>query len=94
MPLSTELEDSNILAGSLHSVSEYVDQVGDALELLHAESVAEGGRMLALSVHPWMLGQPHRIGAFEEILAMLSGREGVWTATAGEIVEAWEAQQA
>lgn len=93
MPLSTELEDSNILAGSLHSASEYVDQVADALDLLQTESIAEGGRMLALSVHPWMLGQPHRIGAFEEILAMVTGRDGVWTATAGEIVDAWEVQQ-
>jgi allantoinase len=93
MPLSTELEDSNIVAGSLHSVAEYVDQVADALDLLLAESSAEGGRMLALSVHPWLLGQPHRIGAFEEILATITSREGVWVATAGEIVEAWEAQQ-
>lgn len=92
IPLSTELEDSNILAGSLHSVSEYVDQVSDALDLLQAESVAEGGRMLALSVHPWLLGQPHRIGGFEEILELVSSREGVWIATAGDIVAAWEAQ--
>jgi peptidoglycan/xylan/chitin deacetylase (PgdA/CDA1 family) len=94
MPLSTELEDSNILAGSFHSVAEYVDQVSDAFDLLHAESKAEGGRLLALSMHPWMLGQPHRIGALEEILAIITGREGVWIATAGEVVAAWEAQQA
>lgn len=93
MPLSTELEDSNIIAGSLHSVSEYVDQVADALDLLHAESTDSGGRMLALSMHPWLLGQPHRIAALEEILAMLTNREGVWIATASEIVEAWETQQ-
>ncbi len=93
MPLSTELEDAHILAGSLHSVSEYVAQVSDALDLLLTESKSEGGRMLALSMHPWMLGQPHRIGALEEILALITSREGVWTATAGEIVEAWEAQQ-
>lgn len=93
MPLSTELEDSNILAGSLHSVSEYVDQVTDAFDLLRAESIAEGGRMLALSVHPWMIGQPHRIAGFEEVLALVTGCEGVWIATAEEIVQAWEAQQ-
>jgi peptidoglycan/xylan/chitin deacetylase (PgdA/CDA1 family) len=93
MPLSTELEDSNILAGSLHAVSEYVDQVSDAFDLLHAEAIADGGRMLALSMHPWMLGQPHRIEALEEILAKVTSREGVWVATAGEIVAAWEAQQ-
>jgi peptidoglycan/xylan/chitin deacetylase (PgdA/CDA1 family) len=93
MPLSTELEDSNIIAGSLHSAAEYVDQVRDAFDLLHAESREHGGRLLALSVHPWMLGQPHRIGAFEEILEMVTSRDGVWTAPAGEIVAAWEAQQ-
>lgn len=92
MPLSTELEDSFIITGQLHSSSEYVDQVSDAFDLLHAESTEGGGRMLALSMHPWVLGQPHRIGAFEEILSLITSRDGVWIATAGEIVEAWEAQ--
>ncbi|HSG79916.1 MAG TPA: polysaccharide deacetylase family protein [Acidimicrobiia bacterium] len=94
MPLSTELEDSTILVGALHGVSEYVDQVADAFDLLDAEARREGGRLLALSVHPWLLGQPHRIAAFEEILGMLTSRDGVWVAPAIEIVEAWEGQQA
>ena len=94
MPLSTELEDATILVGSFHGVSEYVDQVTDAFDLLHAESSDQGGRMLALSVHPWLLGQPHRIGGFEAILDHITGRDGVWTATAADIVTAWERQTA
>ncbi|MDX1690053.1 MAG: polysaccharide deacetylase family protein [Acidimicrobiia bacterium] len=93
MPLSSELADTTILVDSLHAVSEYVDQVTDAFDLLLAESAREGGRMLALSVHPWLLGQPHRIAAFEAILDLVGGRDDVWVATASDIVEAWEDQQ-
>jgi allantoinase len=93
MPLSIELQDANILVTSLQSVAEYVDQVSDALDLLLAEAQSGGGRMLALSTHPWVLGQPHRIAAFEEVLQLVAGRDDVWVATAAEIVDAWEAQQ-
>lgn len=93
LPLSAELEDATILVDALHSVSEYVEQVSDALQLLVAEaSDAEAGRLLALSVHPWLLGQPHRIQAFEEILELISSRDDVWVATGRDIVEAWKVQ--
>ena len=31
------------------------------------------GRILALNIHPWMLGQPHRIGKLEQALAYMEG---------------------
>jgi peptidoglycan/xylan/chitin deacetylase (PgdA/CDA1 family) len=92
MPLSTELEDSTIVAESFHSVSEYVDQISDAFNLLLEESKTDGGRLLSVSVHPWLLGQPHRIHGFEAVLELITGSDGVWVATGRDIVEAWEAQ--
>ena len=91
MPLSLELEDAFIIHGNLHSEREYAEQVRDAFDFLYAEAAEQGGRLLALSLHPWVLGQPHRIGWLEEVLAYITGHDGVWCAPAGEICRAWEA---
>ena len=94
LPLSLELDDAFVISNNLHSEWEYADQIKDAANYLLAEANATGGgRLLALSIHPWLLGQPHRIAAFEAVLAHLAGLPGVWSAPAGEIVEAWRGQQ-
>ena len=93
MPLSTELEDRFIMMNNLHSEAEYADQIIDAFDYLHAEAGEQGGRLLALNVHPWMLGQPHRIGRFEQVLQHITSRDGVWSAPPGEILSAWRASQ-
>ena len=51
------------------------------------------GRLLALSVHPWLMGQPHRIGAFESALKHISRQTGIWSAPASDIVAAWSSQR-
>ncbi len=93
MPLSTELEDRFILLNNLHSETEYADQIIDAFDFLNREAGDQGGRLLALNVHPWLLGQPHRIGEFERLLAHIVGHETVWSAPPGEIRAAWLAAQ-
>ena len=93
MPLSTELEDRFIIQANLHSEAEYADQICDAFDYLYAEAAEQGGRMLALSIHPWVLGQPHRIARLEQVLAHITARSGVWSASAGEIRAAWAAMQ-
>lgn len=85
MPLSTELDDRFILQNNLHSESEYADQIIDAFDYLYEESATQGGRMLALSLHPWMLGQPHRIRYLEKALDHIMSKSDVWSATASEI---------
>ncbi|MEM7587766.1 MAG: polysaccharide deacetylase family protein [Acidobacteriota bacterium] len=85
MPLSTELEDRFIMQANLHSESEYADQITDAFDFLYDEAADQGGRMLALSVHPWLLGQPHRIGRLEQVLEHITSHADVWSASASEI---------
>lgn len=93
MPLSIELEDRFIVMNNLHSEAEYVEQIIDAFDFLYAEASEQGGRLLALSVHPWILGQPHRIGRLEQVLQYIASHDGVWSASAGEIRRAWWAAQ-
>ena len=93
MPLSTELEDRFIIMNNLHSEAEYADQIIDAFDYLAGEANDQGGRLLALNVHPWMLGQPHRIGKLEQALRHISESDAVWSASPSEIRSVWQAAQ-
>lgn len=93
LPLSTELEDRFALMDNLHSAQSWAEQLTDAADLLHGEADAQGGRLLAINLHPWVIGQPHRIKYLEQALAHIMALPGVWPASAGEIVEAFASQQ-
>ena len=93
MPLSNELEDRFVLMNNLHSEQSWLEQVCDACDFLLREAESSGGRILALNIHPWVLGQPHRIARLEQALAYISSCAGVWNAPAGEILQHWMAQQ-
>lgn len=72
LPLSMELEDRFIVVDNGHAESEYAEQCIDACEFLLREARALGaGRLLALSIHPWVMGQPHRIKHLERVFAHL-----------------------
>jgi len=93
MPLSNELDDTFILMNNLHSEESYVHQICDACDFLLQEADTGGGRILALNVHPWMLGQPHRIGKLEAVLDYITSQDGVWSASASDIKNAFLSQQ-
>jgi peptidoglycan/xylan/chitin deacetylase (PgdA/CDA1 family) len=93
MPLSTEIDDFFTMTNNLHSPDDYVDQVCDACDYLLQEAEEQGGRILALNIHPWMSGQPHRIAKLEKALAYIMAKDEVWSASAGEILTAWQASQ-
>ena len=60
---------------------------------LRAEAEQYGaGRILSLSISPWVLGYPHRIGVLEKILDVILQSDAVWHATGVEIVAAFKAQ--
>jgi len=90
LPLSLELEDRFIVGENLHAESEYADQAIDACEFLLEEAQRTGhGRLLALNIHPWVMGQPHRIGHLERVFSHLAGRtESIWNAAPSDIVAA------
>ena len=93
MPLSNELDDFFILCNNQHSEDSYAEQIADACDLLLDEAQTQGGRMLALNIHPWLLGQPHRIAALERALAHITAKPGVWSAPASAIHSSWKNQQ-
>jgi allantoinase len=75
LPFSTELEDRFVLQQNLHSDESWRQQVCDAFDFLWQESHdTQQARLLTLTLHPWLIGQPHRIGALEAVLAHVERR--------------------
>lgn len=93
MPLSTELEDYFVIQQNFHSEQSWLEQACDACDFLIEEAKQQGGRMLSLNIHPWLMGQPHRISFLEQLLEYLSSREEIWHAGATQIHDCWLAQQ-
>lgn len=92
MPHSSDIDDYAILVNNHHDEDEFRDQLIDQFDLLHEESQTHGGRIMCISLHPWVIGQPYRIGALENALAHIMRHPGVWPATGAEILDAWKAQ--
>ena len=43
--------------------------------------------MMCLSLHPFAIGQPHRVEALDAVLAHLRSRDDVWIATGSQIAK-------
>lgn len=94
MPLSNELEDRFVLMNNQHSEQSWLEQISDACDFLLQEAEQSGsGRILALNLHPWLLGQPHRIGKLEQALEYISKKKEVFNAPPAELLQHFTAQQ-
>lgn len=89
MPLPAELEDVFVLMNNLHSEESYMQQIMDAADFLLAEAETQGGRMLGLSLHAWMTGQPHRIAYLERALEYVLGKGEVWAPESAHTLAAY-----
>ena len=94
MPHPIDIDDHTILVQNHHTEDDFRDQLCDQFDLLYKESATAGGRIMAISLHPWVIGQPYRMRALEEALAHIMRHPGVWAATGSEIFDAWKASQA
>ena len=93
LPLTYELSDRLLLVQYSLTVEDYEAQVLRAFQRLDAEAAQQqGGRILSLSISPWVLGYPHRIGALERLLDRILSAGTLWPATGGEIVQAFKSQ--
>lgn len=94
MPLNTEIEDQFLMCNNLHSEDSWAQQVTDAVDFMLEEAEHQGqGRMLGISIHPWLVGQPHRMACLEHVLAHLQSKQGIWVDTAQRILGHWREQQ-
>jgi peptidoglycan/xylan/chitin deacetylase (PgdA/CDA1 family) len=88
LPLQHEMDDQTIMLAYQHTEDQFVDQVSDQSDVLYREATPGDGRLMTLTIHPWMSGQPHRIGALDRALGHIMAKDGVWPASGAEIVAA------
>lgn len=93
MPHGQEMSDLQIIHTYKRSEAAFTQQVIDQFDVLYGEASADDGRIMALTVHPWLIGQPHRIKALTRALSYMLDKDGVWAATGSEILAAWQAGQ-
>lgn len=94
MPLGYELSDTRLILEYRQMAWDWAEQVIDAYRFLAAEAERTGaGRLLTVPVHPWIIGTPHRIGAFEQVLDAVTKSGSAWVASGTQIVDAWTRQQ-
>jgi peptidoglycan/xylan/chitin deacetylase (PgdA/CDA1 family) len=92
LPFNHELSDRQMIAVQQQSMDSVAQQVEDAFDWLKDEATRFGGRMLPLTLTPYITGLPYRMDAFEALLGRLAARPEAWFATAGEIVDSWRGQ--
>jgi hypothetical protein len=83
VPYSVELNDL-IVFGKGHTGAEFVDMVIDAYEQLRADGL-HGGRVLALALHPFVIGQPFRHKYLDRALRFLADQPDAWITTSDDI---------
>lgn len=85
LPVSLPLDDVNALWERHIDVDRYREMITESFDRLYADG-AENPRVLVLTLHPFLIGQPFRIGALDAALEHIAKREGVWRATGSQIV--------
>ena len=85
LPLLLDLNDAFALGERGFPVHEYAGMIRDASDTIYDDS-SETGRMLAINIHPWIMGQPFRIRHLDRALGHVMGKGKVWAASGSEII--------
>ena len=86
LPGLLELDDEFALWHRKMTVDRWARMVVEAAERLHADG-ADSGRVLVLTVRPWLTGQPFRVGAFAEAMRTITSWPDVWAATGTQVTD-------
>lgn len=95
MPYSLEVNDHYGFFIYNMSPREYAKMLIRQYERLAHEAEmpgGAGGTVMCIPIHSYLIGQPHRIGAFEEVLRHIAADGRAWITRAGDIADAYRGQ--
>ncbi len=85
VPYSIELNDVMVrLQGE--DAAYFAKIIRDQFDTLYQEG-AENGRVMCIALHPYWIGQPHRVKYLDKALSYILQHEGVWQTTGEEIAK-------
>ena len=87
IPYTQEINDVAMMLIQHHKASEYRDRAIDQFEELY-ENAADSARVMAIAMHPYIMGVPHRARYLRDLYKHLRSKPGVlfWT---GEQILDW-----
>jgi allantoinase len=92
IPYTQECNDVAMMLIQHHKANEYYDRAVDQFEQLYADAVGSA-RVMALVVHPYIMGAPHRLKYFRNAIAHIREHRDVLFCTGEEILDWYLAQR-
>ena len=89
VPYSIDLNDAVVYRQGFEA-DDFARMIKDTFDTLYREG-AESGRVMCIAVHPYNMGQPHRLRYLDEALSYILQHDGVWPATGQEIADCYRA---
>jgi peptidoglycan/xylan/chitin deacetylase (PgdA/CDA1 family) len=90
LPYSMEINDSIAWRRGQEGAA-FAQKICDEFDTLYAEG-AVSGQVMNIAVHPFIMGQPHRIEHLAKALEYVLSHSGVWCATGSEIIDSYRQQ--
>lgn len=88
VPYSVEMNDLGIFGPKGLTGPEFLQMFTDQLDQLHADASRAGsGRVMALALHPFVIGQPFRAKYLDLALDYAAEHPGVWLTTSDDIAK-------
>jgi peptidoglycan/xylan/chitin deacetylase (PgdA/CDA1 family) len=80
------MNDTIVYNVNLVQPRRYADILKRQFDRLYEEG-EQSGTVMCIPLHPYLVGQPYRMAAFEEALSYIAGHDKVWLATGREIAQ-------
>jgi allantoinase len=92
IPYTLELNDRIVFFEPWTAPWDYGRMIRESFDVLQREGEVHG-RVMCIALHPYITGQPNKIGALRSALEYIASQDKVWLATGGEIIDAFRAYE-
>ncbi|MDB5794005.1 MAG: hypothetical protein JWR25_384 [Noviherbaspirillum sp.] len=90
VPYSGEINDIHCFMRAGYQGPDYLQALKDQFDVLYEES-AERPAVMAIPLHPFIMGHPYRSKYLDQALQYIAEKPGAWFATGSEIAQAYSA---
>jgi len=86
MPYSIEINDISVFLGDHGTAEDFYTRIVDQFDVMYEEGKTSG-RVMSISLHPFLIGHGFRCKYLDRALAHIRSRTDVWLATGGELAD-------
>ena len=92
IPYTLESNDIVLFANQHFTAEEFYTRVKQQFDTMYSEGL-ENPRVMAIAIHPYLSGVPHRIRVLEKTLEYISSQKEVWITTGSEILDSFKSNR-